>query len=60
MSELLKCGYRSLEAKDELGQTAVLLASTLGKEVILEKLIDSGAAVNCRDQAGNTPLHVSS
>ncbi|BES94375.1 SH2 domain [Nesidiocoris tenuis] len=57
VSELLKCGYRSLEAKDELGQTAVLLASTLGKEVILEKLIDSGAAVNCRDQAGNTPLH---
>uniref|UniRef100_A0A0K8TI66 Tyrosine-protein kinase n=1 Tax=Lygus hesperus TaxID=30085 RepID=A0A0K8TI66_LYGHE len=57
VSELLKCGYRSLEAKDEMGQTAVHLASILGEDVILEKLIESGATVNCRDQAGNTPLH---
>lgn len=65
-SELLKCGYRSLEAKNEEGQTAVHLASRLGKNDILEKLINSGIAsncleklVNCRDKAGYTPLHVS-
>ncbi|XP_054269206.1 tyrosine-protein kinase Shark [Macrosteles quadrilineatus] len=63
-SELLKCGYRSLEAKNEEGQTAVHLASRLGKNDILEKLINSGIAsncleklVNCRDSDGYTPLH---
>lgn len=65
-SELLKCGYRSLEAKNEEGQTAVHLASRLGKNDILAKLINSGIAsncleklVNCRDTDGYTPLHVS-
>lgn len=57
VSELLKCGYRSLEAKNQDGQTAVHLASKQGEEAILEKLIASGANVNCRDQHGNTPLH---
>lgn len=56
-SELLKCGYRSLEAKNEEGQTAVHLASRLGKNDILEKLINSGANINCRDTDGYTPLH---
>jgi len=59
VSELLKCGYRSLEAKNEDGQTAVHLASRLGKDDILKKLIESQASVNCRDTAGYTPLHVS-
>lgn len=65
-SELLKCGYRSLEAKNEDGQTAVHLASRLGKNDILEKLISSGIASNCleklmnyRDRDGYTALHVS-
>ncbi|XP_039294845.1 tyrosine-protein kinase Shark [Nilaparvata lugens] len=57
VSELLKCGYRSLEAKNEDGQTAVHLASRLGKNDILEKLISHGASVNCRDTEGCTPLH---
>ncbi|KAL1122185.1 hypothetical protein AAG570_003590 [Ranatra chinensis] len=57
VSELLKCGYRSLEAKNQDGETAVHLASRLGEDAILEKLITSGANVNCRDQRGNTPLH---
>lgn len=57
VSELLKCGYRSLEAKNQDGQTAVHLASRLGKDDILKKLIESGANVNCRDTAGYTPLH---
>lgn len=57
VSELLKCGYRNLEAKNQDGQTAVHLASRLGKNDILEKLISHGASVNCRDTEGCTPLH---
>lgn len=57
VSELLKCGYRSLEAKNQNGQTAVHLASWYGRNEILSKLIDHGANVNCRDTDGYTPLH---
>ncbi|XP_012283848.1 tyrosine-protein kinase shark [Orussus abietinus] len=57
VSELLKCGYRSLEAKNQLGQTAVHLAAKDGADEILKKLIQNKASVNCRDSAGYTPLH---
>ncbi|XP_014214206.1 tyrosine-protein kinase shark [Copidosoma floridanum] len=57
VSELLKCGYRSLDAKNQLGQTAVHLAAKDGADEILTKLIQSNASVNCRDTAGYTPLH---
>lgn len=69
VSELLQCGYRNFDAKNEKGQTAVHLAchserKTIDEEKIseqiLERLIISGANVNCRDKDGNTPLHVSS
>lgn len=59
VSELLKCQYRSLDAKNEDGQTAVHVASRLGQDDILKKLIESKANINCRDTAGYTPLHVS-
>lgn len=59
VEELLKCGYRSLEAKNQEGQTAVHLACQLIENDILKSLISSGANVNCRDTEGNTPLHVS-
>ncbi len=58
VSELLKCQYRSLDAKNEDGQTAVHVASRLGQDDILKKLIESNANINCRDTAGYTPLHV--
>lgn len=58
VSELLECGYRSLDAKNELGQTAVHLAAKDGANEILTKLIENNASVNCRDIAGYTPLHV--
>lgn len=58
VKELLTCGYRSLEAKNQEGQTAVHLACKVNRNDILEKLILSGANVNCRDSEGNTPLHV--
>lgn len=58
VSELLKCGYRSIEAKNQDGQTAAHLASRIGSDDILIKLIENGANMNCRDTAGFTPLHV--
>jgi ankyrin repeat protein len=55
----LKCGYTSLDAKDEIGHwTAVHLAAKSGADEILNKLIQSNASVNCRDAAGYTHLHV--
>lgn len=59
VSELLKCGYRNIDAKNQDGQTAVHLVCKHGNEAILKQLIDVGANVNCRDTEGNTPLHVS-
>lgn len=62
VSELLQCGYRNIDAKNQVGQTAVHLACLIddkdNSEQILEKLISSGANVNCRDKSGYTPLHV--
>uniref|UniRef100_A0ABD2XPA8 Tyrosine-protein kinase n=1 Tax=Trichogramma kaykai TaxID=54128 RepID=A0ABD2XPA8_9HYME len=57
VSELVKCGDRNLDAKNQVGQTAVHLAAIDGLKEILEKLIESNASVNCRDTAGYTPLH---
>lgn len=59
VSELLKCGYRNIDAKNQNGETAVHLACQFGNGQMVQKLIDSGANVNCRDSKGNTPLHVS-
>ena len=58
MKEVLKAGYRNLEARNQEGQTAVHLACKVNRNDILEKLIASKANVNCRDSEGNTPLHV--
>lgn len=51
-----------LDAKDQDGRSVVHLACLLdidnNAEPMLEKLISHGANVNCRDESGNTPLHV--
>lgn len=57
VSELLKCGYRNFDAKNQDGQTAVHLACLNSNEDVLKLLLNAGANVNCRDTAGNTPLH---
>lgn len=53
---LLTSGYRH-EAKNQVGQTAVHLASIAGKDDILQELLNHDANVNSRDTAGFTPLH---
>ncbi|XP_050666428.1 tyrosine-protein kinase Shark [Leptidea sinapis] len=57
VSQLLACGYRSRDAKNQDGQSAVHLAARAGRDKILAALIDSGATVNVRDSFGYTPLH---
>lgn len=58
VSELLKCGYRNIDSKNQDGQTAVHLACLHADDKILLKLIERGANINSRDAKGNTPLHV--
>lgn len=57
---MLKIGYRSIDAKNEHGQTAVHLACMKPNVCpkILSLLIENGANVNSRDIKGDTPLHV--
>ncbi|XP_050081362.1 tyrosine-protein kinase Shark [Anopheles maculipalpis] len=57
VSELLKCGYRNIDSKNQDGQTAVHLACLHADDKILLKLIERGANINNRDAKGNTPLH---
>ncbi|XP_059607389.1 tyrosine-protein kinase Shark isoform X2 [Phlebotomus argentipes] len=57
VSELLKCGYRNIDAKNQDGQTAVHLACQYADAAILQKIIECNANVNFRDIKGNTPLH---
>lgn len=60
VTELLKSGYRNLDAKDQDGRTAIHLACMYKVDPkILQLLIENGATVNGRDIKGNTPLHVS-
>lgn len=59
VSEMIKCGYKNIDSKNEHGQTAVHLACLYAEANILEKLIEGGANINNRDTQGNTPLHVS-
>lgn len=58
VSKMLDGGYRSRDAKNQDGQTAVHIAARAGRDNILAKLIESGATVNVRDSFGYTPLHV--
>ena len=58
---LKSSNQRTLDAEDEEGRTVAHLACMLTEnaERILETLLSHGANVNCRDESGNTPLHVS-
>lgn len=59
IKEMLKTSYRSLDAKNEFGMTAVHLAckNRVNPE-IMKLLIERGATLTSRDSSGNTALHV--
>lgn len=57
--EMLRCGHRSIDAKNEDGQTAAHLAAMHGLNSILSILIRAGTNVNAKDSDSCTPLHVS-
>jgi len=57
LTELLGSGYRSLEAKNQQGQTALHLATSNGHQGALELLLQSGSKVSVSDETGSTPLH---
>lgn len=55
---MVQSKHRSLEAKNDEGQTAAHLASIYGYDDILKVLIDAKANVNARDGSNCTPLYV--
>lgn len=57
VSELLKCGYRNVDAKNQEGQSAMHLAALNSDEEMLQLLIQAGVSVNCMDSTNNMPLH---
>lgn len=59
VAEMIGCKNRSIDAKNEEGQTAVHLASMNGFTEILRLFIKAGANVNAKDSSSCTPLHVS-
>jgi len=56
--ELLKCGYRNFDAKNQDGQTALHLAALHSDEDILKHLLNAKVQVNSSDSFGCQPLHV--
>ncbi|KAG7168944.1 Tyrosine-protein kinase HTK16-like [Homarus americanus] len=58
--ELLKCGYKKIDEKNNNGQTALHIASMKGYEEIAKMLLTSMAYVEVRDEEGVTPLHLAS
>nr|AAA79851.1 tyrosine kinase [Drosophila melanogaster] len=55
--ELLKCGYRNFDAKNQDGQTALHLAALHSDEDILKHLLNAKVQVNSSDSFGCQPLH---
>ncbi|XP_017049477.1 tyrosine-protein kinase Shark [Drosophila ficusphila] len=55
--ELLKCGYRNFDAKNQDGQTALHLAALNADEDILKNLLNAKVQVNSSDSYGYQPLH---
>lgn len=58
VSELLKCGYRNVDAKNQNGQTAMHLAALHSDEAMLNLLLNVDVNVNCMDTDNYMPLHV--
>ena len=60
VQKILQSPYCSpLDARNTAGQTVLHDASFMGDAQIVEKLLEGGANVNCKDSNCVTPLHVS-
>lgn len=59
VAEMVACKNRSIDAKNEEGQTAAHIASINGFLDSLSMLIQAGTNVNAKDSSSCTPLHVS-
>ena len=46
-----------MSTADEFGRTPLHIAVTNGKSVMVQMLVDAGAAVNAKNTHGNTPLY---
>ncbi|ODM97653.1 Tyrosine-protein kinase HTK16 [Orchesella cincta] len=57
VSEMLRCKMRSIDAKNEDGQTATHIAAINNLPEILHHLIRAGTNVNAKDSSSCTPLH---
>ncbi|XP_049800215.1 serine/threonine-protein phosphatase 6 regulatory ankyrin repeat subunit C-like [Schistocerca nitens] len=55
---LLKHSNKCIDSKTLFGDTALLIATQNEHKLIMKKLLDKGANVNCTDIFGRTPLHV--
>jgi len=58
VSEMLRCKMRSIDARNEDGQTAGHIAAINNLSEILQLLIRARTNVNAKDSSSCTPLHV--
>lgn len=54
---LLRHSDANIEARDNLGDTALAVATYFAKPDAVRLLVNSGASVDARDNDGNSPLH---
>ena len=60
VQQILQSPYCSpLDARNTAGQTVLHDGTLMGDAKVVEKLLESGANVNCKDSNCVTPLHVS-
>jgi ankyrin repeat protein len=60
VKQILTCGLKLINAKDEMGKTVIhhVCESKKIEPEILRLLIEAGAHVNTYDLMGNKPIHV--
>ncbi|KAF2361846.1 Ankyrin repeat-containing domain [Trinorchestia longiramus] len=57
VQNLLKSGYRQVDARNKKGQTAIHIACLNGNELIIEELLKANAKLKVIDSNGLSPMH---